>query len=128
MYNMLIYKPKRTWAQITSEGHVKIGLTDYAAKHLEGLARIHIEPVGEIRKDERFGVAETWMVVFGLYSPVSGKIVKVNDKLLRDPKLVIKDPYCEGWIIEIEPKNSSTMNKETEDMMSPSEYDEWKET
>jgi glycine cleavage system H protein len=61
---------------------------------------------------EPFGVAETWMFMFDLYAPVSGKIVKVNENLKDKPHLVNEDPYGEGWIIEIKPKNSMTLEEE----------------
>ncbi|MBS7621104.1 hypothetical protein KEJ32_03185, partial [Candidatus Bathyarchaeota archaeon] len=72
----LLYTPKHTWAQITPEGNIRVGVSDYAQRHLKGIANIITEPVGkEIAKMEPFGVAETWMFMFDLYAPVSGKIV-----------------------------------------------------
>ncbi|MEM2351719.1 MAG: hypothetical protein QXT26_04850, partial [Thermoproteota archaeon] len=35
------------WAQITPEGTIRVGLTDYAAKHLKGIAHVMTEPVGK---------------------------------------------------------------------------------
>jgi glycine cleavage system H protein len=84
------------------------------------------EPVGkEIAKMEPFGVAETWMFMFDLYSPVSGKIVKVNEQLKDKPYLINEDPYGEGWIIEIKPKNSLTLEEELKSLLSSREYNKW---
>jgi len=122
----LLYTPKHTWAQITPEGNIRVGVSDYAQRHLKGIANIMTEPVGkEIAKMEPFGVAETWMFMFDLYSPVSGKIVKVNEQLKDKPYLVNEDPYGEGWIIEIKPKNSLTLEEELKSLLSSREYNKW---
>jgi len=121
-----LYTPKHTWAKITPEGNIKVGLSDYAQRHLEGLAYIYTEPIGkEIKKMEPFGVAETWMFMFDLYAPISGKIVKFNKNLRNEPHLINEDPYSEGWIIEIKPKNSLTLEQELKDMLSLRQYNNW---
>lgn len=33
-----------------------------------------------------------------LFSPVSGTVASVNPALARDPSLVNRDPYGEGWL------------------------------
>jgi glycine cleavage system H protein len=122
----LLYTPKHTWAQITPEGNIRVGLSDYAQRHLEGIAYIYTETVGkEIKKMEPFGVAETWMFMFDLYSPVSGKIIKFNENLRNEPQLINEDPYSEGWIMEIKPNNSLTLEQELKDMLSLRQYNKW---
>jgi len=122
----LLYTPKHTWAQITPEGNIRVGLSDYAQRHLEGLAYIYTESMGkEVKKMEPFGVAETWMFMFDLYAPVSGKIVKFNQNLRNEPHLINEDPYGEGWIVEIKPKNSLTLEQELKDMLSLRQYNKW---
>ncbi|MEM2912204.1 MAG: glycine cleavage system protein GcvH [Candidatus Bathyarchaeia archaeon] len=122
----MLYTPKHTWAQITPEGNIRVGVSDYAQKHLKGIAQIITEPVGkEVNKMEPFGVAETWMFMFDLYAPVSGKIVKVNEKLREKPCLINEDPYEKGWIIEIKPKNSLVLEEELKSLLSSREYNKW---
>ncbi len=122
----LLYTPKHTWAQITPEGNIRVGVSDYAQRHLKGIANVMTEPIGEeVAKMEPFGVIETWMFMFDLYSPVSGKIVKVNEKLKDKPYLVNEDPYGEGWIVEIKPKNSLTLEEELKSLLSSREYNKW---
>ncbi|MEM1566159.1 MAG: glycine cleavage system protein GcvH [Candidatus Bathyarchaeia archaeon] len=122
----LLYTPKHTWAQITPEGNIRVGVSDYAQRHLKGIASIMTEPVGkEVAKMEPFGVIETWMFMFDLYSPISGKIVKFNEKLKDKPYLINEDPYGEGWIVEIKPKNSLTLEEELKGLLSSREYNKW---
>ncbi|MEM3640711.1 MAG: glycine cleavage system protein GcvH [Candidatus Bathyarchaeia archaeon] len=122
----MLYTPKHTWAQITPEGNIRVGVSDYAQKHLKGIANIMTEPAGkEITRMEPFGVAETWMFMFDLYAPVTGKIVKVNEKLKDKPYIINEDPYGEGWIIEIKPKNSIVLEEELKALLSSREYNKW---
>ena len=121
---LLLYTPKHTWAQITPEGNIRVGISDYAQKHLKGIANVLTKTVGkEISRMEPFGVAETWMFIFDLYAPVTGKIVKVNEKFDEEPFIVNGDPYGKGWIIEIEPE-SAVLHQELKELLGITEYKE----
>ncbi|MDH7563445.1 MAG: ribbon-helix-helix protein, CopG family [Candidatus Bathyarchaeota archaeon] len=123
---LLLYTPKHTWAQITPEGNIRVGVSDYAQRHLKGIANVMTEAPGkEISKMEPLGVAETWMFMFDLYAPVSGKIAKTNDKLKNEPHLINEDPYGEGWIAEIKPKNSLVLEQELKGLLGAREYNKW---
>jgi glycine cleavage system H protein len=56
---------------------------------------------------------------------VSGKIVKVNEKLKNEPNIINEDPYNEGWIVEIKPKNSLVLEEELKKLLSAREYNKW---
>jgi glycine cleavage system H protein len=121
----LLYTPKHTWAQMIPDGNIRVGVSDYAQRQLKGISHIHTESVGkEINKMEPFGIAETWMFMLDLYAPVSGKIVKVNEHLKNDPHVINEDPYTEGWIVEIKPKNSLVLEQELKNLLSAREYNE----
>jgi len=122
----VLYTPKHTWAQITPEGNIRVGLSDYAQRHLKGIAHVTVDSVGkEIKNMEPFGVAETWMFMFDLYAPISGKIVKINEKLKNEPNIINEDPYGEGWIVEIKPNNSLVLEQELRNLLSSREYNKW---
>jgi len=123
---LMLYTPKHTWAQVTPEGNIRVGVSDYAQSHLKGIAHVTTEPVGkEINKMEPFGVAETWMFMFDLYAPVTGKIVKINEKLKNEPHIINEDPYKEGWIVEIRPNNSLVLEQELKNLLGAREYNKW---
>jgi glycine cleavage system H protein len=124
--DQLLYTPKHTWAQPMPDGNIRVGISDYAQKRLRGLAQVRTEPVGkELNKMEPFGVAETWMLLFDLYSPISGRIVKVNEKLREKPSIANEDPYGQGWIVEIKPNNSLTLKQELDSLLGAREYGKW---
>ena len=52
--------------------------------------------------DEVFGTIEVVKTISDLFLPVGGEILEQNEALADQPELVNKDPYGEGWLIEIE--------------------------
>jgi glycine cleavage system H protein len=123
IHERLLYTPNHMWAMVTSEGNIRVGLSDYAQRHLKGIAGIQTDPVGhEVKKDEAFGVVETWMFMFDLHSPVSGKIIKINKILQDEPAIIEKDPYEAGWIAEIKPDNLVTLEEELRDLIKLPQY------
>ena len=123
IYERLLYTTNHTWAIITPNGNIKIGLSDYAQKQLKGIVSIQTHPVGyNVTREDPFGVIETWMFMFDLYAPVSGKIIKLNKIVQDEPSIINKDGYEKGWIAEIKPNNLIKLEEELRDLMSFHEY------
>ena len=64
-----------------------------------------------------FGVVESVKAASDLYTPVSGKIVDVNEELSDNPEKINEDPYG-SWMIIIEMYDSNELEK----LLSPDEY------
>jgi glycine cleavage system H protein len=126
IHERLLYNPHHLWATVTPEGNVRVGLSNYAQRHLKGIAGIQTDPVGhEVTKKEPFGVVETWMFAFDLYAPVSGKIAKINKILLDEPFILDRDPQKITWLAEIKPNNLITLEEELRDLMRAAQYKMW---
>ena len=54
-----------------------------------------------------FGTVEAVKAVSELYSPVSGDVVAVNDRLDKEPALVNTSPYGDGWMIKVRLKDAN---------------------
>ena len=86
----------------------RIGVSDFAQDQLGDLTYVELPEVGaELGVGDEFGSLESIKSVSSLYMPVSGKILAVNESLSDDPGLVNRDPYGDGWLIEIEPTDPS---------------------
>ena len=126
IHERLLYTPNHTWIMVTPEGNIRVGLSDYAQRHLKGIASIQTDPNGsEVKKNESFGVVETWMFMFDLYSPISGRIIRINKALQDEPYIINEDPYEAGWIVEIKPNNLITLEEELRHLMKQQEYKTW---
>ncbi len=98
----LKYTKEHEWLrQNGKEGTV--GITHFAQEQLGDVVFVELPQVGrQVKAGEVFGVVESVKTVSDLYSPVAGRITRVNERLLDDPALVNADPYGEGWIVAIE--------------------------
>ncbi|MCU4138973.1 MAG: glycine cleavage system protein H [Thermodesulfobacteriota bacterium] len=115
-----LYSENHLWIKKKKKKLVRIGLTDYfSLKNLEIIEIDLPEEEEEFEKDEIFGSIETVEEVFDLIMPVSGKITRVNEKVLEDIDILNEDPYDEGWLLEIELLNPS----ELEELLPPEDYE-----
>jgi glycine cleavage system H protein len=114
------YTETDEWAKL--EGSVAIvGLTDYAQKELKDIVSIELPEVGrKVRKGEELGVVDSIKASSSYYSPLTGEVVEVNEKLTGNPELVNKDPYGEGWVFKIRVENPG----EYDSLLTPEKYAE----
>ena len=97
----LKYHPEHDWARIEN-GEATLGITWYAQDSLGEL--VHYEPPQEdsrIEKDRTYGEVESVKAVSDLISPLSGRVIEVNQKVVDAPETVNEDPYGEGWLVRI---------------------------
>jgi glycine cleavage system H protein len=96
------YSREHEWVEATGN-LVRIGITDFAQSQLGDIVFVEFPEVGaSLEASEPMGTIESVKTVSDLFSPVSGKVTKVNGSLLDSPEIVNSDPYGEGWIIEVE--------------------------
>ncbi len=98
----LKYSEEHEWVSV-EDNIATIGITDYAQGELGDLVFVELPAVGDqATQSESVGTIEAVKAVSDLFSPVSGKVVEVNEKLNDDPETVNKDPYGDGWMVKIE--------------------------
>ncbi len=87
---------------------VYIGITDYAQGELGDIVFVELPKVGAtFKKHDVFGTVEAVKAVSELYSPVSGTVTAINEKLEKEPALVNNSPYGDGWMIQMTLTNPS---------------------
>lgn len=98
-----------------------IGITDYAQHALGTIVYVDMPDVDDdVEMDEDFGAIESVKAASDLKSPVSGKVLEVNEALEDDPGLLNKDAF-ENWIIKVELTDTS----ELKDLMDAKAYEEF---
>jgi glycine cleavage system H protein len=94
-----------------ADGVVSVGVTDFAQGELGDIVFIELPKVGSsYRKHDVFGTVEAVKAVSELYSPVSGEVVAVNDRLDKEPALVNSSPYGDGWMIRVKLSNPAELD------------------
>jgi glycine cleavage system H protein len=106
----LRYTREHEWARRKGK-NVVVGITDFAQDQLGDVVYVELPDVGDpVKKGESFGVVESTKAVSELFSPVTGKVVEVNDPLSDAPETINEDPYEEGWMIVIEPSDAKELD------------------
>lgn len=99
----LLYSEEHEWTQQAAGQVVRIGITDHAQHLLGDIVFVEFPDVGSsITAGDSVGSIESVKTVSELYSPVSGKVTRINDALEASPELINDQPYGEGWIFEVE--------------------------
>lgn len=107
----LKYTKTHEWVRMR-EGTAVVGITDYAQQELTDVVYVEMPEVGkEVKAGAACVVVESVKAAVDVYSPLSGKVVKVNEKLNDEPQLLNSDPYGEGWVFEVEPIAPSELAK-----------------
>lgn len=97
------YTEEHEWALVAEGATIRIGITDYAQHQLGDIVFVELPEVGaKVGAGDSLGSIESVKTVSDLYSPVAGKVTKVNEALLDQPELVNAEPYEGGWIAELE--------------------------
>jgi glycine cleavage system H protein len=63
-------------------------------------------------------VAESVKSASDIFSPVTGKVIEVNEKLEDEPELVNEDPYGDGWLFRVQLEDAG----ELEGLMDATAY------
>lgn len=100
-----LFNENDCWAYVI--GNIaRVGVADYVQHSLSDI--IFFVPPEEGSEVEQFGELgqlESSKAVFEVISPVSGKIISVNEELINNPELINQSPYEKGWIADIKLSN-----------------------
>ncbi len=103
------YAEDHEWARLEGE-KIRVGLDDYAQDQLGDIVFVELPQVGDsFKKNEEFATVESVKAVCECYLPVTGKITAVNKDLEDSPELMNESPYDRGWMVEVNPKDTSEL-------------------
>ena len=123
MYNPDQLKFAKSHEWIASDG--TMGISDHAQKEVTDVVFVELPAVGKaVQKEAEAATVESVKAAFPIYAPVSGNISSVNDKVAKDPALVNKSPYGDGWLVKLEIANAADLNA----LMTHAQYQEFLKT
>jgi glycine cleavage system H protein len=105
------YLESHEWAR--QEGDlIVIGVSDYAQNQLGDVVFVELPAIGkEVTAGKAFGVIESVKAASDLNSPVSGKVVAINETLANDPARVNQDAFGGGWMLKVKPSHPAELGK-----------------
>lgn len=120
----LRYTQTHEWVRVEDDGTLVIGITDHAQSQLGELVFADLPDIGvHVSAADEVCVIESVKVASDVYSPVSGKIVEINEDLEESPSLVNSDPYGDGWLFRIDPSDP----EEFSELLDADSYEEYME-
>ena len=114
----LLYSESHEWVKV--EGNVAvIGITDFAQHAMGDLSYVDMPEVDdELEAGEEFGAVESVKAASDLFTPVTGKVVEINEALEDAPELLNEDAFA-NWIMKVEMSDPS----ELEGLMDAAAYE-----
>ncbi len=117
------YTSEHGWICPKSGNKGKIGITNYAQSQLGDIVFLDLPTSGtQVEKSQKIGEIESLKAVSGLFAPVGGQILEVNQTAIDEPNLINEDPYGAGWLVRLELSQPSELAA----LMDSDEYDKFK--
>ncbi len=119
----LLYSEEHIW--VSKKGNkVKIGVTEFLVSNSGEIKEVKIDEDegNKIEMGDVIGEIVTDDGSFELISPVSGKILHINQDIMENPQIILESPYKDGWIVEIEIEGNTDIE---EYLLNPKEYEDF---
>ena len=116
------YTREHEWIKIedADNGLAVAGITDFAQEQLGDIVFVELPKVGaSVSYMGKMGEIESVKSVSDLFSPVTGEVTEVNERLLDHPEITNNDPYGEGWLIRVKLSDAA----ELDTLWTSEEYD-----
>lgn len=112
------YSETHEWVDVKGEIGT-VGVTDYAQNELGEIVYVELPEVGKtVEAGEEVVVLESTKAAADVYSPVSGVILEVNEKLNLNSELINVSPTDKGWLYKIKVIDP----EEFEELMDEDDY------
>src|SRR3954454_7660577 len=101
------YHAGHTWALSESRELVRVGMDDFASKLIGKIDSISLPQRGRwVRQGQKIWTIFRDGKSVDMVSPIEGTITDVNEAVAKNPELVRKDPYGEGWLVTVQAPDS----------------------
>jgi len=92
------------WVRKEKDGYVVLGITSIHAALAGALTKVNIKPVGSIvAKMQNIATIESLRYFGAVKTPLSCRIIAINEALQLKPKLANDYPYSDGWFAKLQP-------------------------
>ena len=112
----MYFTKEHEWVKV-KEGIAAVGISEHAAHELGDITFVELPKIGKtVKQFEVLGSIESVKAASDIFSPVSGKVIKVNEALDAAPEIVNDSAEDAGWLAWLELANevelSNLMTKE----------------
>ena len=108
----LAYTRSHEWIRDNKDGTVTVGITDHAQELLGDVVYVELPEDGSsLNAEDPAGVIESVKAASDLYSPLTGEVIAINEKLDEEPELINSEPYGDGWIMSLKLDNTDDLKQ-----------------
>jgi glycine cleavage system H lipoate-binding protein len=106
------FHPGHMWVLDEGRQNARIGLDGFGANLMGKIDRVEVVGINRwVRQGQKVCSITHSGLSVDLLSPIEGVVISVNHEVLKDPNLLVKDPYRNGWICVIKsPEISTNLN------------------
>ncbi len=98
------YTDTHEWARADENGLITVGITDHAQDALGDIVYVQAPELDQhVYAGEEVATIESVKAASDVYTPISGRVVAINDALRDTPEIINAHPYQDGWIYVLEP-------------------------
>ncbi len=99
--------PNNSWAKVEDDGTVLVGIHHMLLVTIKKIATIEYPKLNETRYQGEacVRIVESEERMHKLWTPVTGKIMAINERVKDDYAKLYRDPYITGWLVQIAPTN-----------------------
>ncbi|MBI6923570.1 MULTISPECIES: glycine cleavage system protein GcvH [Pseudomonas] len=98
------------WLRVEADGSVTVGITAYAQHALGDVVFVQLPELQHYDQGSEASTVESVKAASGVYMPLAGEVIEVNDQLEDRPELVNEDPLGEGWFFRFKPADASAVS------------------
>lgn len=97
--------PENSWAKVEENGTVRIGAHHVLMRTIGNVTSIEFPKENDMRYQGEacLRIIDSHNRIHRLWTPVTGRVIAVNEKLKQDFLKLMEDPYNEGWLVIINP-------------------------
>jgi glycine cleavage system H lipoate-binding protein len=93
------FHPGHTWLLDEGRQNARVGMDSFAAHLLGKIERVEVVGLNRwVRQGQKICTVTGDGLSVDLLSPIEGVVTSVNQDAIKDPSLILKDPYKAGWI------------------------------
>ena len=95
-----------TWVRVTPSGAARIGIDGFAQELIGRIDDVLLPEVGrEVRRGDMLFTVRQDQHRAAFASPVDGVVDRVDKELHWHPEMILSNPYKDGWVCSLKPKN-----------------------
>ncbi|MGG5291228.1 glycine cleavage system protein GcvH [Pseudomonas shirazensis] len=99
------------WLRSEADGSVTVGITAFAQNALGDVVYVQLPELQHYEQGAEASTVESVKAASGVYMPLTGEVLEVNQQLADNPELVNEDPLGQGWFFRFQPADADAVAK-----------------